>query len=76
MVCFRARFPGRSAADEDALNAALLEAVNASGEVYLSHTRLAERTVLRVAVGNIHTEERHLRRAWDLLRGEARRLAA
>jgi aromatic-L-amino-acid/L-tryptophan decarboxylase len=50
--------------------------VNSTGEVYVSHTRLRGRTVLRVAVGNIHTGERHLRRALDLLRREAGRLAS
>lgn len=75
VVCFRARFDGLTAEQADARNEALMEAVNASGEAYLSHTRLNGRTVLRVAVGNIRTEERHLRRAWELLKTEARRLA-
>ena len=75
VVCFRARFPGREPAAADALNEALMEAVNDTGEAYLSHTRLLGRTVLRVAVGNIRTEERHLRRAWELLQEQARRLA-
>ncbi len=51
-----------------------MERVNASGEAYLSHTRLQGRTILRLAVGNIRTEERHVRRAWDLIRGAARDL--
>jgi aromatic-L-amino-acid decarboxylase len=44
-----------------------MDAVNASGECYLSHTTLHGRTTLRLAIGNIRTEERHVRRAWDLL---------
>jgi aromatic-L-amino-acid decarboxylase len=48
-----------------------MDAVNATGEAYLSHTRLAGRTVLRLAIGNIRTEERHVRRAWELLREAA-----
>ena len=51
----------------DALNERLLEAVNATGEVFLSHTRLDGRFTLRLAVGHVRTEERHVRRAWDLL---------
>jgi aromatic-L-amino-acid decarboxylase len=74
VVCFRALFAGADEARQDTLNEALMEAVNATGEAYLSHTRLSGRTVLRVAVGNIRTEERHLRRAWDLLREAAGRL--
>jgi len=49
----------------------MLEAVNATGEVFLSSTKLRERTALRLAVGNIRTQQRHVRRAWDLLREAA-----
>jgi aromatic-L-amino-acid decarboxylase len=71
VVCFRARFPGVPAEDEDRRNQDVMDAVNATGEAYLSHTRLAGRTVLRLAIGNVRTEERHVRRAWDLLREAA-----
>jgi aromatic-L-amino-acid decarboxylase len=72
LVCFRARFPGATPEEGDRRNEALLDAVNASGEAYLSHTKLGGRTTLRLAIGNIRTEERHVRRAWDLLREAAR----
>jgi aromatic-L-amino-acid decarboxylase len=77
VVCFRARPRGRawSEAQLEALNARLLEAVNDSGEVFLSHTKLEGRYVLRLAVGNLRTEERHVARAWTLLREHAGRLA-
>jgi aromatic-L-amino-acid decarboxylase len=74
VVCFRARFPGTTEDEGDRLNQALMEAVNATGQAYLSHTRLGGRTTLRLAVGNIRTEERHVRRAYDLLCAEADRL--
>ena len=60
VVCFR-----REGSDEE--NEALLERVNASGEVFLSHTRLDGRYVLRLAVGNMRTTEVDVRRAWELL---------
>jgi aromatic-L-amino-acid decarboxylase len=69
VVCFRVHprdFKG-SEVELDALNQRVLEAVNKSGDVFLSHTALNGRIVLRLAVGNIRTEERHLRRAWELL---------
>lgn len=60
----------------DALNEALLAAVNATGEVFLSHTRVRGRYAIRLAVGNLRTRETHVRRAWDLLRGAAAEIGA
>ncbi len=61
LVCFR-----REGTDEE--NEALLERVNAGGEVFLSHTRLDGRYVLRLAIGNARTTEDDVRLAWDVLR--------
>lgn len=73
VVCFRARPPSVPPDDTrlDAFNSALLDAVNASGKVFLSHTRLCNRFTLRLAVGNLRTTEDHVRAAWDLLRSHA-----
>ena len=49
----------------------MLERVNASGEVFLSHARLGDRFALRLAVGNFRTTEDDVRLAWDVLRREA-----
>lgn len=73
VVCFRAFPPNPT--DElsgDTFNERLMEAVNRSGEVFVSHTRLNGRFVIRLAIGNLHTTEAHVRRAWDLFRGEYR----
>jgi aromatic-L-amino-acid decarboxylase len=72
LVCFRFAPDGTSEAEREALNAAILQRVNASGEAYLSHTKLDGRYVLRLAIGNIRTEEAHVARAWELLCGAAR----
>ena len=72
-VCFRWHPAGRDL-DEvaiDEANAAIMDAVNRTGEVFLSHTRLAGRFTIRVAIGNLRTEPRHLERAWTLLREAA-----
>jgi aromatic-L-amino-acid decarboxylase len=61
VVCFRLRH----GTDDD--HARLLDAVNASGEIFLSHTRLDGRYALRLAIGNLATRESHVRRAWELL---------
>jgi aromatic-L-amino-acid decarboxylase len=64
VVCFR-----RAASDED--NEALLARVNETGELFISHTRLRGRYVLRLAIGNDRTTEADVRRAWDVLRRES-----
>jgi aromatic-L-amino-acid/L-tryptophan decarboxylase len=69
VVCIRYQPPEMSDTGADGANAQMLERVNASGEVYLSHTRLRGRYVIRIAIGNLRTEERHVRRAWELLQG-------
>ena len=60
----------------DAANERLMAAVNATGEVFLSHARLHDRFAIRVAIGNLRTEARHVDRAWELLRREALTLEA
>lgn len=76
VVVFRYRPP--SPADEeriDELNMQLLQRLNATGEVYLSHTRVGGRYALRLAIGNIRTTSAHVARAWQLAREAAQRLS-
>jgi len=61
LVCFR-----RDASDEE--NEELVARLNRSGELFLSHTRLDGRYVLRLAIGNERTTEEDVRRAWEALR--------
>jgi aromatic-L-amino-acid decarboxylase len=85
VVCFRARphrgggtgdSPGDdwTESDLESLNQRLLDAMNATGEVFLSHTKLDGRFVLRLAVGNLRTEERHVNRAWEIAKRELTRV--
>ena len=73
VVCFRACPQVEGEAEEartarlDALNEALMNNVNSTGEIFLSHTRLNNLFTLRLAIGNIRTTEAHVRRAWELL---------
>jgi aromatic-L-amino-acid decarboxylase len=69
VVCFRASPPALALSDQemDVFNEELLDRVNATGEVFLSHTRLNGRLALRVAIGHLSTTEAHIRRAWELL---------
>jgi aromatic-L-amino-acid/L-tryptophan decarboxylase len=72
-VCFRWRPVAGGLSDDelDERNAAIMDAVNRTGEVFLSHTRLDGRFTIRVAIGNLRTEEGHVARAWALLRDAA-----
>jgi aromatic-L-amino-acid decarboxylase len=75
-VCFRACPAGVAEEDLDGLNEELLDAVNRTGKVFLSHTRLRDRFSLRMAIGNLRTTEEHVREAWALLKQELGKLKA
>jgi aromatic-L-amino-acid decarboxylase len=60
LVAFR-----RNGSDEE--NEAILERANSSGEIFLSHTKLDGRYVLRLAIGNARTTEADVRAAWEVL---------
>jgi aromatic-L-amino-acid decarboxylase len=64
-VCFRALAAG-PAADQDRFNERLLARINAAGPFFLSHTGLAGRYTLRVALGNLRTEREHIAALWRL----------
>lgn len=67
LVCFRAAPAGLSEDEINALNERIMNAINASGEAYLSHTKLNGKYSLRLSVGSIRVEERHLRKIWEIL---------
>jgi aromatic-L-amino-acid decarboxylase len=72
VVCFRLTLPDMTdALAVDHANEALAAAVNATGEVFLSTTRLNGAVSLRVAVGHLRTTEAHVKRAWELLQERA-----
>ncbi len=73
LVCFRHR-PARIANDEAALaahNRAILERVNRSGRVFMTHTTLDGRYAIRLAVGQRCTRREHVEEAWRLIRAES-----
>ena len=79
LICFRLK-PPRGAGDAnqyDAINQELLDRLNQSGELYLSHTKVNGRFTLRLCIGQTRAEERHIRKAWRAIRrGAAGVLAA
>ena len=74
LICFRYN-DGRPEAELDALNRRLLERINASGRVFLTHTTLRGKYTIRLVVGQRTTAERHVREAWDIIRSSAEALS-
>ncbi len=74
VVCFRAVPPGLDTAALDGLNERIMNAMNETGQVFLSHTKLDGRYVIRLAIGSIRTTEAHVREAWELLQRVTRSL--
>ncbi len=75
-VCFRYAREGMSEETRNSVNESILAAVNESGAAFLSHTKLNGSFVLRLAVGNIRTEEKHVEKTWELLRRSSREAVA
>ncbi len=67
LVCFRHH-------GGDEFNQTLMDRLNRSGDLYLTHTKLGERFTLRLCVGQTHTEARHVKGAWDRIREEVEKL--
>jgi aromatic-L-amino-acid decarboxylase len=64
LICFRHR-------SGDAINQTIMDSLNRSGDLYLTHTRLNDRLTLRMCIGQTNTESRHVERAWKRIREEA-----
>jgi aromatic-L-amino-acid decarboxylase len=75
VVCFRA-VPDVPGEEQDRLNQELLDEVNRAGPVFLSHTRLRDRFVLRLAIGNLKTTANHVDQAWEIRRDAHRRVVS
>ncbi|HEX8807045.1 MAG TPA: pyridoxal-dependent decarboxylase, partial [Candidatus Aquilonibacter sp.] len=76
LVCFRYRPSGiDDEAELESINVELLDCVNATGEMFISHTKLDGRYVLRLAIGNLRTTRSDVEAAWGVLQREATRLA-
>jgi aromatic-L-amino-acid decarboxylase len=67
LVCFRHR-------GGDEVNRQLMKRLNASGDIYLTHTSLQDRITLRLSIGQTSTELRHIENAWRRIQEEAEAL--
>ncbi|MFO7977711.1 MAG: pyridoxal-dependent decarboxylase, partial [Bacteroidales bacterium] len=73
LVCFRYNPGGMDEEALAALNRKVLDRVNLSGKVYLTHTSLKGRYAIRLSVGQRTTTEKQVQLAWDLLREAAQK---
>ncbi|MFP3966701.1 aminotransferase class V-fold PLP-dependent enzyme [Actinomadura fulvescens] len=71
LVCFRPRWKGLPDAEADAATLAVMERLNASGDLYLTHTRARGHVLLRLAIGGPATGDQHVRNAWERVRQES-----
>jgi aromatic-L-amino-acid decarboxylase len=71
LVCLRHAPEGVGGEEVDALNQRILDRVNATGRVFLTHTKLNGRLSLRVAIGNLKTSRDHVEELWRLLQEAA-----
>ena len=67
LVCFRHR-------GGDGINQKIMDRLNISGDLYLSHTRMSDRLTLRLCVGQTNTELCHVERAWQKIQAAAAEL--
>jgi aromatic-L-amino-acid decarboxylase len=75
VICFRFHPEGiNDGPDLDTLNEKLMNVVNATGELFISHTKLNNQLVLRIAISGIRTEKRHVDRGWELITTKAKEL--
>jgi aromatic-L-amino-acid decarboxylase len=73
LVCFRLN-DGRPEPQLNELNTELLQKVNETGKVFLTHTALKGKTVLRMMIGQRTTTEKHVQLAWEIITEMAREL--
>jgi aromatic-L-amino-acid decarboxylase len=67
LVCFRHKAG-------DAANQSIMDRLNRSGDLFLTHTKLNGQLTLRLCVGQTNTQARHVERAWKRIREEAEKL--
>ncbi len=66
-VCFRAKINGYNEEELNYLNERLINEINLTGKLFLTHTKLNNKFTIRLVISGIRQEEKHLRQAWDLI---------
>jgi aromatic-L-amino-acid decarboxylase len=73
LVCFRLRAGDRT--NQDQANQLLMDRLNGSGDLFLTHTKLDGKLTLRLCVGQTNTQARHVERAWQRIQQETGKIA-
>ncbi|MGO9083786.1 MAG: pyridoxal-dependent decarboxylase [Candidatus Sulfotelmatobacter sp.] len=74
LVCFRHK--GGDAVNQDSINQGIMDRLNRSGDLFLTHTKLKGKLTLRLCVGQTNTQARHVERAWKRISEEAEKVVA
>jgi len=67
-VCFRAKLSGMDEDSLNSLNEKLINEINSTKKLFLTHTKLNNKFTLRLVVSGIRQEERHVKQAWELIK--------
>jgi len=73
-VCFRYNQANKSEEELNTLNEKLIETINSSGKIFLSHTKLDGKFVIRLTIGSIRHERKHIVDAWELIKSSTKNL--
>jgi aromatic-L-amino-acid/L-tryptophan decarboxylase len=71
-ICFRKVNGDKTLTENNRLNEELMEVLNKSGEVFLTHVKLNEIFTLRMVIGQTDVEQRHVEKAWHLIKSLAK----
>ncbi len=67
-ICFRGKPNGMNDKELNIFNDSMINSINNSGELFLSHTKINGKYILRLVVSGIRTEEKHVLNAWEIIK--------
>jgi aromatic-L-amino-acid decarboxylase len=74
LICFRFKPENKSEEELNQINEKLLHTLNATGKIYLSHTKLNGKYTLRMVIGQTYVLQKHVEKAWELIQEIAKNL--
>ncbi|MDX1629437.1 MAG: aspartate aminotransferase family protein, partial [Fulvivirga sp.] len=74
-TAFRYHPSGKTLQEINLLNKQLLDDLNASGELFLSHTKIDDQYILRIVIGQTYVEKKHVDKALSIIKKIAKTLS-